>query len=112
MIAILVLVRNVPVAGDISSALSQHPEAYTLSLGHMEDLTLQSFAYLRLPLAVAALACLHRHARHASCAEPSGRCIAAAVMMVLFFHAGRLAMVDFDPFLSSRPIADVLERLT
>ncbi|HEY4961050.1 MAG TPA: glycosyltransferase family 39 protein, partial [Terriglobales bacterium] len=31
-------------------------------------------------------------------------------MMVLFFHAARLAMVAFDPFLSSRPIAEVLNR--
>ena len=29
-------------------------------------------------------------------------------MMVLFFHAARLAMVTFDPFLSSRPLADVI----
>jgi hypothetical protein len=36
--------------------------------------------------------------------------IAAALMMVLFFHAARLAMVAFDPFLSSRPIAEVLNR--
>ncbi len=55
---ILVAVRNVPAPGDISQALSQHPGAYTLSLGHMEDLTLESFAYLRLPLAMAAVAFL------------------------------------------------------
>src|ERR1700723_3399090 len=29
-------------------------------------------------------------------------------MLVLFFHAARLALVDFDPFLSSRSIAEVL----
>src|SRR5262249_17727778 len=46
---ILVLVRHAPTPGDISSALSKHPSAYTLSLGHIEDLTLDSFAYLRLP---------------------------------------------------------------
>ena len=57
-VAILVAVRNVPAPGDISQALSQHPGAYTLSLGHMEDLTLESFAYLRLPLAIAAVAFL------------------------------------------------------
>ena len=45
--AILFAVRHVPATGDISSALQQHPESYTLSLGHMGDLTLQSFAYLR-----------------------------------------------------------------
>ena len=39
-IAILVLVRNVATPGDIFTALTSHPSAYTLSLGHMEDLTL------------------------------------------------------------------------
>ena len=29
-------------------------------------------------------------------------------MMVLFFHAARLALVVFDPFLSSRPLAEAL----
>ena len=36
--AILLLVRNTPSPGDISRALQPHPEAYTLSLGHMCDL--------------------------------------------------------------------------
>ena len=31
-------------------------------------------------------------------------------MMLLFFHAARLALVVFDPYLSSRPIADALLR--
>src|SRR5216684_8539186 len=53
-IAILLAVRHVPTPGDISQALSSNPEAYTLSLGHMEDLTIKSFAYLRIPLALAA----------------------------------------------------------
>ena len=30
--------------------------------------------------------------------------------MVLFFHAARLALVAFDPYLSSRPLADALLR--
>ena len=34
--------------------------------------------------------------------------LAAALMMVLFFHAARLAMVVFDPYLSSRPLAMAL----
>lgn len=108
-IAILVMVRNVAVVGDISTALSRHPEAYTLSLGHIEDLTLRSFAYLRLPLAVAALAlCIGLIGTLRARSERA--LLAAALMMVLFFQAARLAMVDFDPFLSSRPIADVINR--
>ena len=36
--------------------------------------------------------------------------LAAALMMVLFFHAARLAMVAFDPYMSSRPLAEALEK--
>jgi hypothetical protein len=32
-----------------------------------------------------------------------------AVMMVVFFHAARLAMIDFDPYLSSRPLVNKLQ---
>ena len=31
-----------------------------------------------------------------------------AAKMVLFFHAARLALVTFDPYLSSRPLAEAL----
>src|SRR5689334_7137369 len=53
---LLVMVWRTPVHGDISQALVQHPELYTLSLGHFGDLTLGAFAYLKLPLGLAALA--------------------------------------------------------
>jgi 4-amino-4-deoxy-L-arabinose transferase-like glycosyltransferase len=106
---ILVAVRNVPSPGDIAQALSRHPSAYTLSLGHMEDLTLESFAYLRLPLALAAMAFLVG-ALGSLRAVGRRAFLAAAVMMVLFFHAARLAMVVFDPYLSSRPLAEALQR--
>ena len=56
--AILAHVHGVATPGDISSALSHHPNVYTLSLGHMEDLTLDSFAYLRVPLVMAGVAFL------------------------------------------------------
>ncbi len=102
------LVRNLPTPGDISNALSQNPDAYTLSLGHIEDLTLQSFAYLRLPLLVAALAFLIGALGTIRVGQRAF--LAAAVMAVLFFHAARLALVVFDPYMSSRPLADVLLR--
>ena len=101
---ILVQVWQVPTPGDISAALTQHPEAYTLSLGHMGDLTLRSFAYLRLPLIVAGLA----FAIGASAVWWRRPIIAFTIMMVLFLHAARLAMVVFDPYLSSRRLADAL----
>jgi hypothetical protein len=108
-LAILVAVRHVPTPGDISEALSVHPAAYKLSLGHVQDLTLHSLAYLRLPLALAAIAfavgalgTFFTSRRHAY--------LPIAVMMIIFFQAARLAMVRFDPFLSSRPLAQALER--
>ena len=102
-------VRHVPTPGDISQALSSHPSAYTLSLGHMEDLTLKSFAYLRVPLALAAVAFLIGAIGTLRAARRSAY-IAVALMMVVFFQAARLAMVRFDPYLSSRPLVVVLER--
>jgi Dolichyl-phosphate-mannose-protein mannosyltransferase len=106
-IAILVAVRHVPTPGDITAALSPHPTAYKLSLGHMEDLTLDSFAYLRLPLALAAIAFLVGVA--GTLRAGSRRAFfALAVMMVVFFQAARLAMVTFDPLLSSRPLAQAI----
>jgi hypothetical protein len=106
-ITIFFLVRNVPAPGDISSALSHHPGAYTLSLGHMMDLTFDSFAYLRLPLAVAAIALLGGALVMSRWVDLRSF-LATALMMVVFFHAARLAMVVFDPFLSSRPLAEAL----
>jgi 4-amino-4-deoxy-L-arabinose transferase-like glycosyltransferase len=101
------LTRHMPAPGDISQALTQHPGAYKLSLGHMQDLTLASFAYLRLPLLVAAVAfCLGALAMWKFAGERAF--LAAALMMILFFHASRLAMAVFDPFMSSRPLAEAI----
>jgi len=106
-IGILIAVRNTPAIGDISQAVSKQSN-YKLSLGHMQDLTLQSFAYMRLPLMLAAAAFIigavgmllwHRQRAFLS----------AVVMMILFYQAARLAMVQFDPYLSSEPLAAVLE---
>ena len=106
---IFIAVRNLPTPGDIASALTQNPDAYTLSLGHMGDLTLESFAYLRLPLLVAGVA-FSIGAWGAWRLREAGRAIAIAVMMALFLHAARLALVVFDPYLASRPLAEALMR--
>ena len=101
------LTRNFPAPGDISQALSQHPGAYKLSLGHMQDLTLASFAYLRIPLLVAAIAfCFGALAIWKLAGQRAF--LAAALMMVVFFHAARMAMAVFDPFMSSRPLAEAI----
>ncbi len=106
-LALFFLTRNLPAPGDISRALSQHPGGYKLSLGHMQDLTLGSFAYLRVPLLVAAIAfCMGAWATWKWAGQRAF--LASALMMILFFHAARLALAVFDPYLSSRPLAEAI----
>jgi 4-amino-4-deoxy-L-arabinose transferase-like glycosyltransferase len=108
---ILAKVWTLPTPGDISNALVQHPEMYTLSMGHMGDLTLASFAYLRLPLILAGIATLIGALGTWIWRRDIGKTsLAAALMMVIFFHAARLALVTFDPYLGSKPLADALNQ--
>jgi 4-amino-4-deoxy-L-arabinose transferase-like glycosyltransferase len=106
--AILYRVWNLPAPGDISNALvTQDYSSYTLSLGHMGDLTLASFAYLKTPLVIAGVAFIigalgsMRFRQHRTY-------MILGCMMVLFLQAARLAMVTFDPYLSSRALAESL----
>jgi hypothetical protein len=97
-------VWNLLAPGDISRALSsQEVSAYTLSLGHMGDLTIAAFAYLKLPLVIAGIAFLV-----GTIGAWRAPIASAAIMMVLFTHAARLALVAFDPYLTSEPLAAAL----
>ena len=104
---ILWMVRGLAAPGDIASALSSNPDVYTLSLGHMTDLTMASFAYLRWPLAVAGMA-MAVGTWGAWRLRGAAAGAALVAMMVLFFHAARMALVVFDPYMSSRPLAEAL----
>ena len=104
---ILAKVWSLPAPGDISSALTNNPDAYTLALGHMSDLTLSAFAYLRLPLFLAVVA-LATGAIGCWALPSRMKWAALAVMMIMFFQAARMALVVFDPYLSSRPLANAL----
>ncbi len=107
---LLLLVWRLPSPGDISSALTQHPELYTLSLGHITDLTFHAFAYLKFPLALAALA-------FGTCAlalviwrsNIRRSVLATAACMIVFFQAARIALVRFDPYLGSYALAERLK---
>lgn len=108
---LLASVWRVPAPGDISQALTQHPELYTHALGHIWDLTLNAFAYLKLPLALAAFA-------FGACAVALafGRnnirriVLAVAISMIIFFQAARIALIRFDNYLGSYPLAERLQQ--
>jgi hypothetical protein len=108
IVFILANVWGLPTPGDISNALTQNPDLYTLSLGHMGDLTMKSFAYLRAPLMLAGGALLlgaFAAWRWRGLATQLG----LAAMMVLLLNAARAAMVTFNPYLSSQPLAAALK---
>lgn len=108
--ALLAIVWRTPASGEISRALVQNPDVYTLSMGHVLDLRLGAFAYLKLPLVLACLAfgsaslalvVWRNHLRAAM--------LALAVCMIVFLQAARIALIDFDPYLGSYPLAIALE---
>src|SRR5215469_1548713 len=102
---LLLMVWRLPATGDIAQALVQHPQLYTLSLGHFGDLTLTAFAYLKLPLALAAAAFALGAVGMSLFHENRRRVAALAVAMIIFFQAARLALVRFDGYLGSYPLA-------
>ena len=108
---LLLSVWHVPAPGDISQALTQHPELYTHSLGHIWDLTLNAFAYLKLPLGLAALAfggCAIALAFSRSNIRRTVLVVAAC--MIVFFQAARIALIRFDSYLGSYPLAERLQQ--
>jgi 4-amino-4-deoxy-L-arabinose transferase-like glycosyltransferase len=108
---VLLSVWRLPAPGNIYQALTQHPDLYTLSLGHIRDLTLNAFAYLKLPLALAALA-------FGSCTFALGfsrnnvrrTVLVVVASMIVFFQAARIALIRFDSYLGSYPLAERLQQ--
>ena len=108
---VLLAVWRVPVHGDIYHALTQHPDAYTLSLGHIRDLTLDAFAYLKLPLGLAAVAfggCAVALALSRNNVRKT--VLVVAVSMIVFFQAASVALIRFDSYLGSYPLAERLQQ--
>lgn len=110
---LLWLSRGVRAAGDIAGLLSSNPEYYRLSLGHMFDLKVETFAALRGPAACAAVALgigyplawwLRTRRRHL------GASLATAATAAAFLLCAHAALVVFEPYLSSRALAQAIEK--
>jgi hypothetical protein len=102
--------RHLPFVPDISTVLAQHSlEEDTLSMSHILDLTGQSFAALRLPAGLAALALLFGPA-FALLLRIRRRDFSAtwvgALTMGLFLIAAHIALGRFDSVLSSKHLAE------
>ncbi len=107
------LTRHIAVEGDIAATLTRNPEAYALSLGHVLDLTPRSLAELRVPvigtaltflLGTAAALVLRRRGKH------SASNVSIALMMAAFFFFAHMSLAAFEPYLSSRALAEAIDR--
>jgi 4-amino-4-deoxy-L-arabinose transferase-like glycosyltransferase len=101
--------RNIPFVPDIGTVLAKPDlQAETLSMGHILDLTGESFAALRLPAILAAIILLVGPAL-AFWLRRRGSQFAAtwatAATMAAFLVAAHIALVRFDPYLGSRIMA-------
>jgi hypothetical protein len=110
----VVLTRR-PFGSDIGALLAHRDVAgYTLSMSHLFDLTGPSFAALRLPAGLAAaglllgpvIAWVLRRQRHHFEAT-----VSVAFTSAVFLIAAHIALVRFEPMLSSRAMADTINHI-
>jgi len=107
--------RHLPFVPDIGDLLAHRGVGnYTLSMSHFFDLTGQSFAALRLPAALAAIAFalgpgiawrLRTKQMH------RGATTTVALTAAAFLIAAHIALVRFEPMLSSRDMADRIQEV-
>jgi 4-amino-4-deoxy-L-arabinose transferase-like glycosyltransferase len=104
--------RNLPFVSDIGTLLAHRGVGdYTLSMSHLFDLTGASFAALRLPAVLAAIALLigptagwvlRLKGKHLAAS------ISVALTMTVFLIAAHIAFARFEPMLSSKQLADTI----
>jgi 4-amino-4-deoxy-L-arabinose transferase-like glycosyltransferase len=104
--------RNLPFVADIGTLLAHRDVGgYTLSMSHFFDLTGPSFAALRLPAAIAAIALLFAPALGWAF-RVRGKHLAATISIALtsavFLVAAHIAFARFEPMLSSKQLADTI----
>ncbi len=107
--------RHLPFVADIGSLLAHRDVGgYALSMSHCFDLTGPSFAALRRPATLAAIALLlgpllawrlRARLHHLSAT------LTTALTAAVFLIAAHIAFARFGPMMSSRPMADTINRL-
>jgi 4-amino-4-deoxy-L-arabinose transferase-like glycosyltransferase len=98
---------------DIAELLKQNPQDYALSFGHFLDLTPQAMGAFKVPLLVTGIAFalgtvlnwLLRRSNRTFAAN-----LVLAAMTVILLHEAHQGLVIFSPVLSSRTLADAIER--
>ncbi|MGA8224163.1 MAG: glycosyltransferase family 39 protein [Candidatus Acidiferrales bacterium] len=107
-VAILSQAKAIPAGTDLGDVLTQHPGEYKLSLGHMRDLTIESFGMFRpalwiLSISMLAGTGLNWILRRRGDALKAN--LALTGMMVGVLYAVFLGYVTFSPVISSKGMA-------
>ena len=105
--------RNMPFVPDIGTVLTHNMAEDTLSMSHMLDLSNSSFAALRLPAGLAAVALIVFPLVSLSMRTRKKHYAAtwwAAAGMALFLIAAHIALVRFGPYMSSRDLARAIQQ--
>ncbi len=105
--------QSTPAGSDLADLLKKNPGDYALSLGHILDLTPRALGLFRIPLAIfgvslfagAAANLFFRRRNRATAGN-----WALAVMMVFVLFAVHQGLVGFSPILSSKKLADAIQR--
>jgi hypothetical protein len=92
------------------SRLKDNPDLYVFYLGHLFDLTPESLMALRVPLLIAGLGLGITALLHCITKMPELKAAILAVGMVIFFGAADVAFLIFAPRLTSKPIANEINR--
>ena len=104
----LALTHPFPPGSDIGTVLVSHPGEYKLSLGHMQDLTIQSFGLFRTPLLLVGLGLLFGTVSNWILRRRSaliGANLSLVAMMVVVLYCVHLGFVTFSPELTSKTMA-------
>ena len=102
-----------PANYDIAELLKKNPQDYALSFGHILDLTPQAMGAFKIPLLAAGFAfalgtianLILRRRNRALAAN-----LALTVMTAVLLYATHQALVIFSPVLSSKALAEAIER--
>jgi 4-amino-4-deoxy-L-arabinose transferase-like glycosyltransferase len=107
--------RNLPFVADIGTLLAHRGVGdYTLSMSHLFDLTGPSFAALRLPAALAAITLLVGPLWGWSLRlrrKDISATVSVALTAAIFLIAAHIAFARFEPMLSSKALADTIQRV-
>ena len=111
-ILLVALSHNPPPRAEISQLLRKNPGEYALSFGHIFDLTPQAMGFFRIPLLITGIAFLVGPVsnwlfRRRNMPEDANRSLIA--MMIAVLYAAQVSLILFEPVLSSKNLAKVLQ---